>query len=493
MNSTRSPWFALSALVIGFFMIVLDMTIVAVANPAIMVALDADVSQVIWATSAYLLAFAVPLLASGRLGDHLGPKNLYICGIAVFTGASLLCGLSGSIEALIAARALQGFGAALMAPQTMAVITRIFDRENRAAAMGVWGAVAGFANLAGPLLGGVLVDIAGWEWIFFVNVPVGVVALLLAVRLVPTLPTQPHRLDWRGVLLSGAGIFLLVFGLQEGHSRNWDTLTIVMVVGGIATLVVFVVDQARTKGEPLLPLVLFRDRNFALSNVAIAIIGASVAAVMVPLYFYLQAVRDMSPTRSALFAAPMAITTLILAPIVGKISGRFHPRTIPTTGFVLFALSVFWFSTLMTPDSSTTMILVVAAVTGAANACIWAPLAATATRNLPEHQAGAGSGVYNAIRQVGSVLGSAAIATVMADRMSANGLGSGKLAEGGLGLDAIPEFVKVPFSRALSESLYLPIGVLLVGIVMCALFVRDKSPSATRSEPSQASDVDSKA
>ncbi|WP_246227229.1 MFS transporter [Propioniciclava coleopterorum] len=221
------PWPALWALVVGFFMILLDTTIVSVANPAIKAALDpatANLDNVVWVTSAYLLAYAVPLLLTGRLGDRFGPKRVYLVGLVVFTVSSLLCGLSGSLPLLVAARAVQGLGASMMSPQTMAVITRIFPATSRGAAMGLWGATAGVATLLGPIAGGLLVDGFGWQWIFFINIPIGVVAWLLAHRLVPDLPTHPHRFDVTGVLLSGAALFLIVFGLQEGETYAWGTI-----------------------------------------------------------------------------------------------------------------------------------------------------------------------------------------------------------------------------------------------------------------------------
>src|SRR4051795_2044264 len=211
------PWPALFALCLGFFMILVDTTIVTVATPAIISDLHADVNSVVWVTSAYLLAYAVPVLITGRLGDRYGPKNLYLVGLTVFTAASLWCGLTNSIEMLIAARVLQGLGAGILTPQTMAVITRIFPAEKRGQAMALWGATAGVATLVGPILGGILVDALGWEWIFFINVPVGVLGFVLAVRLVPSLETRMHKFDWLGVALSGVGMFLLVFGIQQGH------------------------------------------------------------------------------------------------------------------------------------------------------------------------------------------------------------------------------------------------------------------------------------
>src|SRR6195952_1804563 len=205
METMVKPWPALWTLVIGFFMILVDSTIVSVATPAIMKGLDADINAVIWVTSAYLLAYAVPLLITGRLGDRFGPKYIYMTGLVIFTLASLWCGFAGDINTLIIARVVQGLGAALMTPQTMAVITRIFPATSRGKAMALWGAVAGVATLVGPILGGVLVDGLGWEWIFFINLPVGVLAVVLAVRLVPALPTHVRRFDLLGVALSAVG------------------------------------------------------------------------------------------------------------------------------------------------------------------------------------------------------------------------------------------------------------------------------------------------
>jgi len=220
-HAVENPWNALWAMLVGFFMILVDATIVAVANPSIMAKLGADYDSVIWVTSAYLLAYAVPLLVAGRLGDRFGPKNLYLLGLTVFTAASLWCGLAGTIGMLIAARVVQGIGAALLTPQTLSTITRIFPPERRGVAMSLWGATAGVATLVGPLAGGVLVDHLGWQWIFFVNVPVGIIGFALAVWLIPVLPTSTHRFDVLGVVLSGVGMFMIVVALQEGQSHDW--------------------------------------------------------------------------------------------------------------------------------------------------------------------------------------------------------------------------------------------------------------------------------
>ncbi|MGN5236364.1 MFS transporter [Rhodococcus sp. SJ-3] len=475
------PWPALWALCLGFFMILVDTTIVAVANPAILEAFSADINSVVWVTSAYLLAYAVPLLITGRLGDRYGPKKLYLTGLALFTVASLWCGLSGSIEILIIARVFQGFGAAMMTPQTMAVITRTFPPDKRGTAMGLWGATAGVATLVGPLAGGILVDGLGWEWIFIVNVPVGVIAFLAAMRYVPALETHPHKFDIPGVVLSAAGMFLLVFGLQEGNTYDWSLRIWLMIGSGLVLLALFVWNQSRNKDEPLLPLVLFRDRNFSMANIAITSMGFSITSMMLPLMFYAQSVRGLSPTGSALLMVPMAVLSGVLAPVVGKLVDRTHPRYIAAPGFLMLAISLAWLALVMTPHVAIWELLLPISLMGIANAFIWSPLAATATRNLPPHQAGAGSGIYNTTRQVGAVLGSAAIGALITARLSANGLsGGGGGMEGMAG--EIPEFVRDGFSSAMAESTLLPAAVLAVGFVASLCFARpiraDEEPPA---------------
>ncbi|MBN9112853.1 MAG: DHA2 family efflux MFS transporter permease subunit [Pseudonocardia sp.] len=482
-----SPWPALWAMVIGFFMILVDSTIVSVATPAIMSDLGADVDAVVWVTSAYLLAYAVPLLITGRLGDRFGPGRVYLVGLTIFTLASLWCGLTGSIGMLVAARVVQGFGASLMTPQTMAVITRTFPAETRGRAMSLWGAVAGIATLVGPILGGVLVDGLGWEWIFFINVPVGVIAFVLAVRLVPALETHVHKFDILGVVLSAIGMFLLVFGLQEGQAYDWGTIagpiSVWSLIGaGIVVMAVFLWWQARNKGEPLVTLALFRDRNFSLANVAITTVGFAITAMAFPLMFYAQGVMGLSPTRAALLLVPMAVISGVLALWVGRKTDQVHPRWLAGFGMLCFAASLFWAGAILRPGLPVWELLLPIALLGVANGFVWAPIATTATRNLPMSSAGSGAGIYNTTRQVGAVLGSAAIATLMASRIAANlpvaaGAG-GRSAESGVA--QLPPALHEGFAAAMGQSLYLPAAVLLIGFVAVASFAVPRHLAARR-------------
>src|SRR5246127_2505224 len=473
-----SPWDALWAMMVGFFMILLDSTIVAVANPSIMTRLGTGYDTVIWVTSAYLLAYAVPLLVAGRLGDRVGPKNLYLLGLAIFTAASLWCGLSGTIGMLIAARVVQGIGPGVPPPQTLSVITRIFPPERRGMAMSVWGATAGVATLVGPLAGGVLVDALGWAWVFFVNVPIGIIGLALGYALVPVLPTHKRRFDVIGVVLSGAGMFLIVFALQEGQSGGWAPWIWAVMVAGIGFMTGFVYWQSISTDEPLIPLDIFRDRDFSLANLAGVGIGCVATAMVLPLMFYTQAVCGLSPTRSALLIAPMAITSGLLAPIVGSMVDRSHPRSVVGFGFSVLAIGLTWLSIVMTPSAPIWQLVLPFIVLGCGMAFIWAPLAATATRNLPPRLAGAGSGVYNATRQVGAVLGSASMAAFMTWRISdeLSPLPSGASPRGEGAVTQLPAFLHQPFSDAMSQSMLLPAFVALLGVV-AALFLLGARPA----------------
>lgn len=499
MTDIRSPWPALWALVVGFFMILIDTTIVSVANPSIQEGLGTTTTGVIWVTSAYLLTYAVPLLVTGRLGDMFGPKRIYLIGLTIFTLASLWCGFADALPGsgignLIAARAVQGLGAALMTPQTMAVITRTFAPNKRGTAMALWGATAGVATLIGPLLGGVLVDGPGWEWIFFVNVPIGVVAFVLAWRLVPHLETHRHKMDWRGIALSSVGMFFLVFGLQEGSSQDWNGWVWASIVLGAGVVAAFIWWQRVNRGEPLLPLGLFTDRNFSLANGAISTVGFAITAMFIPMVYFFQVVRGLSPTQTALMTVPTALMTLVLARLAGHLADTVHPKYLVVPGMLTIAFSLWLTATMFSPTISIWLLLIPPTLLGIGSAFVWGPISSTATRNLPMNAAGAGSGVYNTTRQVGAVLGSAAIATLMANRIAAHlpaTPGGGEMG-GSDSIYALPDALKEGFTAAMSESLYLPAMVLVLGAVFAYFFVKPahllplRAPADGAQEPSPA-------
>ena len=499
-QTVEKPWVAMWSLVIGFFMILLDTTIVTVALPHMQHELNASLSAVIWVTSAYLLAYAVPLLITGRLGDRFGQKQMYLLGMVVFTLSSLWCGLSTNVEMLIVARVVQGIGASIMTPQTMSIITLMFPPHKRGVAMSVWGAAAGIASLVGPIAGGLLVDGPGWTWIFFINIPIGVVGTYLAVRNIPHFPSKQHNFDWLGVVLSAIGLFLMVFGIQEGSTYDWGTITDSlwgtgipvsvwgMIIAGIIVFTLFIVWQAVNRKEPLVPLGLFKDRNFSVSNIAIAAMGAHTLTMAFPTTIYFQQVRGMSPTQAALMTAPLALFSGALSPVIGKRLGTSNPKWYAVSGFALLVVGFVVLRALMTADQPLALLLIPFAILGIGNSMIWGPLAVTATRNLPPRLAGAGSGVYNETRQVAGVLGSAGIATLMGgliadqiaqtmQRMRPSGAGGSAMnapAVGGEGMSGgqVPDFLREPIATAMNDSLMLALVLAVVGMVACLFFAK---------------------
>jgi MFS family permease len=327
----------------------------------------------------------------------------------------------------------------------------------------------------------VLVDGLGWEWIFFVNVPVGVVALVLALRLVPDLPTHVHRFDLLGVLLSAVGMFLLVFGIQEGQTFDWGTIAgpisvWSLIVAGLVVLAGFLFWQAHNRREPLLSLALFRDRNFSLANVAITTVGFAITSMTFPLMLYAQGVRGLTPTQAALLMAPMAVISAALAPLVGRLTDRHHPRYVAGLGLGCFPVSLVWLAAVLVPGAPIWQLLLPLALMGVATAFLFAPISSTATRNLPMAHAGAGAGVYNTTRQVGAVLGSAGIAAMMESRLSALLPGT----SGDVEAAQLPPALHGAFAAAMAQSMLLPAAVLVIGLVAAMCFSR---PTHLRRKP----------
>ena len=425
----RSAWSILPALLAGFFMIMIDTTIVNIAVPTLKDSFGTSLAQVGWVNSAYLLSFAVLLLVTGRLGDRFGPRAVFAAGMVVFAGSSLACGLSARIGSspdirwLIGARVVQGVGGAMMTPQTMAMITRVFPPRQRGAALGMWGSVAGVATITGPLLGGLLVETVGWEWIFFVNVPVAVVALWLTFQRLPRLEQHSRTIDGFGVVLSVLGMFLLVFGLQEGESYHWGEVrwgvTVWELIGaGVVLLVVFGWYQLRRGDDALLPMRLFGHRNFLLANLSNVAVGFVMTGVFFPLTLFLQQIAGLSPIRAALVALPGSLVTGVMAPIAGRLSDRVPAKWIVVFGFAVFSVAVAWMALWISADDSPWRLLAPNALMGMGTACVFSPLANLATSGLDQRTAGAGAGVFNTNRQVGGVIGSAAMIAMLTFRLS---------------------------------------------------------------------------
>ena len=423
----KQAWPALIALCIGFFMILLDQTIVAVSTPALQAEMGASYNQVIWVTSVYLLTFAVPLLVTGRLGDKFGPKNVYALGMIIFTLSSLACGLAPDMATLIIARGVQGFGAALLTPQTMATINRIFAFERRGAALGVWGSTAGLASLTGPILGGIITENWGWQWVFYINVPIGVISVIAVLKYVPEFPPLTRPLDPLSIVLSIAAVFFLVFAFQEGEGAGWAPWIWLMILASIAMFIWFIKQQSRADkagNDPLVPLEIFKFRNFSLGNICIFAMGFAVAGTPLPIMLYFQQAHGMSPMQAGFMMVPQALMAAVLSPYVGKLVDRSNPAKMAAIGFTLVALSILGLGLTMIFDWGLVIALICMTVLGLGNAFVWAPNSTSTMRDLPHRLMGAGSGVFNTTRQIGSVVGAAAIGAVMQIRLAAGEEGS---------------------------------------------------------------------
>ncbi len=518
-----NPWAILVTLSLGFFMTLLDLTIVNIAIPNMISALGASLDEILWIVNAYVLVLAVLLITAGRLGDLRGQRTLFAIGVATFTVASFACGVAPNATLLIIFRAIQGLGAALLMPQTMALIIATFPAERRGTALGIWGAVAGLATVAGPTLGGLLVTWANWRWIFFVNIPVGVVVLVLTFVVIPdTRMERQHRLDIPGVALATAALFCLTFGLIEGQRFSWNAGIMSLFGASVILFVAFLLQQrSRQDREPLVPFVLFHDRNFAVINVIAFLVSIGILGFYLPLTIYLQSVLGFSALKAGLVLAPSSVIGMVLAPIAGRMSDRVGGKYILMAGLTCFGIGATMIAFTSQVGTSWPALLPGTLVLGLGFGGIFAPMATETMRSVDPRMAGAASGVNNTIRQVGSVVGSAAVGAVLQARLattlhqeavaratqlpqSARGqflAGLAKQAKGGIDvgstqkatapqgipaqlaaeLDRIGTAVfEHGYVRAMHPTLIVPIVAMFVAAALCLLVQRhtNKAPAA---------------
>ncbi|EMD25106.1 MFS transporter [Amycolatopsis azurea] len=406
---TSSKWGGLVALLAGFFVLLLDTTIVAVASPRIQADLGGGVAALFWVTAGYLLAFSVPLLVAGRLGDLFDPKRVYLLGMAGFAVSSALCGLASSIEWLIVFRILQGLAAAAMSPQPLTLIRRLFAEDERGRAFGIWGSVAAAATLLGPILGGLLTASFDWRWIFLVNVPVCGIAIVMGIRLIPGSPGGVARFDLLGATLSTAGLTLLVWALL-----SWSTLSVPSAVIAVALLVGFCFRELGQGADALAPLRLYRASGYLNASIAMASLGATVLAMALPTMLYLQEERGFGPFEAAVALAPDAVVAILLSPPAGRWVDRVGGRRPAILGMSLLAVSLLLMGLVVVLKLNPWWIAVGAVFLGAANALAWSPLSTIAMASVAPDAAGGASGLFNTVRQVGAVAGVAVTGAILA-------------------------------------------------------------------------------
>jgi EmrB/QacA subfamily drug resistance transporter len=459
MKLRGNPWAVLVVVSLGFFMTLLDLTIVNIAIPNMILKLHATLDDVLWVLNAYALVLSVLVITAGRLGDLLGPRTMFVAGITVFTAASAACGFAPGPGWLIAFRAVQGLGAAMLMPQTLALVTMVFPPERRGAAFGIWGAVAGLATIAGPTLGGLLVTAFDWRWIFFVNLPIGIAVLAVTPLIVPALrPGRSHRLDLVGVVLASLALLGICYGLVEGQRYNWGTIASfvsipLVIAAGVVLLGVFlVVQKLGQAGEPLIPFALFKDRNFSLMNLVSGTLSVGMLGIFLPFTIYLQDALGFSALKAGLTMAPSSLVMIFIAPFVGRLTDKIGGKYILMSGLTLFAVGMGWAVLVAGPASSWQDFLAPLIVAGIGMGATFAPMTTTAMRRVQPQLAGAASGVLNTVRQVGSVIGTASVGALLENRLVASLTSQATIRSAGLPAHVRTTFI-AGFRQAASSGL----------------------------------------
>jgi EmrB/QacA subfamily drug resistance transporter len=459
-------WLTLASVSFGLFMIMLDNTVVNVALPSIQRDLGADLSELEWIVTGYALTFASLMLVGGKVADAYGRRRIFVLGIIVFTTASLFCGLASSSEVLIAARVLQGAGAALMNPATLSIIAATFPPRERGTAIGIWAGTAALALAIGPLVGGLITEHLEWSWIFFVNVPVGALAIVASYLFIDESRDETHAsLDIPGLATSAVGLFALTYGLIEANSYGWTSARIVgaFALAAIA-LTSFVVIERRRR-QPMLPLDLFRSGTYVGANLVVLLVALAMFGIFFFVSLYMQNILGYSPVETGAAFLPLTILIILVAPIAGKTSDRIGSRGLMTAGMILIAVQLVMFSRL-TVDATFWNLLPAFIIGGVGMSLTMTPSAAAATRSVPVDKSGVGSAVLNSARQVGGTMGVAIMGAIVAAKA---------------GGERTPE----AFMRGFETALLVAAAIAILGAVVAYVLVRPHE-EARRTDPTAA-------
>ncbi len=451
-------WWTLGALAFALFMIMLDNTVVNVALPSIQRDLAIGLSELEWTVNAYALTFAVLMLTGGKLADFFGRRRVFLIGLAIFTLASLACGLATTGGTLIGARMLQGVGAAIMLPATLSIISATFPPHQRGMAIGIWAGVSAMALAIGPLIGGLITEHVDWSWIFFVNVPIGVLGFVVSVLVVGESrdTSAGQRLDLPGLLASAVALFALTFALIEANAYGWgDPVIVGLFALSAVALAVFVWLELHQR-SPMLDLSLFRSSTFAGANVVALLVTLAMFGVFFFMSIYMQNVLGYSATRTGAVFLPMTILIILIAPAAGKFSDRVGSRWLMTAGMLGLTASLVVFSRLGL-DSTFWDIFPGLVVGGFGMALVMTPMTAAALGSVPVAKSGVGSGVLNTFRQLGGALGIAVMGAIVASYID---------------LDAAGRPDPAAFIDGFQRALEVSAGFALLGAVVSAGAIR---------------------
>jgi EmrB/QacA subfamily drug resistance transporter len=409
---TRKAIWTLVVSSVALFMVTLDNLVITTALPTIRTDLGATISQLEWTVNAYTLAFAVLLPTAAALGDRFGRRLVFAIGIGIFTLGSAAAALAPSTDALIAARAFQGMGGAVVAPLSLTLLSEAFPPERRGLPLGIWSGVSGLGVALGPVIGGAVVEGISWQWIFWINVPIGLALVPVALRRLDESFGAAKDLDLPGVALASAGLLGIVYGIVQGEGMGWTSATVLAsLIGGAAFLAAFVAWELRAK-EPMLPMRFFRNRSFAATNaVSISMYFGAFGAIFLLAQFF-QTTQGLSPLDSGLRILPWTAMPLVVAPIAGLLSDRIGSRPLMAGGLALQAVAMGWFAVFSTTGVDYLTLVPGFVLAGTGMAMVFAPAANAVISSVRTEEAGQASGATNAIREVGGVLGIAVLATV---------------------------------------------------------------------------------
>jgi EmrB/QacA subfamily drug resistance transporter len=413
---TRVTWtFLISS--IAIFMAALDNLVVTTALPVIRASFNASLGELEWIVNAYTLPFAVLLITGAALGDRFGRKRLFVIGLAIFTAGSAVAALSSTVSVLIVARAIQGLGGAILTPLSLTILSAAVPRERRAVALGAWGGIAGLAIAIGPLVGGAIAEGLAWQWIFWINVPIGLIAIPLAMTRLSETRGPANRLDLPGLGLVSGGLLALVWGLVRGNELGWTNPQIVGSLGvGLLVLAIFVAWEARS-AEPMLPLRLFRSRTFSAANAVSLLMYFGMFGSIFLLAQFFQVVQHYSPLQAGLRTLPWTIMPIFVAPLAGVLSSRTGTRPLLVLGMGLQAAALAWISLVISPTVDYIRIVPAFVMAGIGMGLFFAPIANVVLSAVRPEEEGKASGANNAIRELGGVFGVAVLASIF----SANG------------------------------------------------------------------------